>query len=62
MTTQLWDPEQRLSPWVLFDLERIAWVVEQRSQELTADERRLLRDVASRFQEAAAAGARFSGG
>jgi hypothetical protein len=62
MTTQLWAPEQRLSPWVLFDLERIAWIVEQRSQELTADERRLLRAVASRFEAAAAPGSPLSGG
>ena len=54
MTTQLWDRRERLTPWVLFDLERIAWVVEQRRDELTADERRVLRTVAARFAQAAA--------
>ena len=53
MTTQLWNREQRLTPWALFDLERVAWVVEHRSRELTADERELLRAVAARFEEAA---------
>jgi hypothetical protein len=53
MTTQLWHQEERLTPWVLFDLERIAWVVEQRSAELTAEERDLLRVVAARLERAA---------
>jgi hypothetical protein len=53
MTTQLWDRRERLTPWVLFDLERIAWVVEQRRDELTPDERRVLRAVAARFTRAA---------
>jgi hypothetical protein len=53
MTAQLWNQKQRLTPWVLFDLERIVWVVEQRADELTPDERRLLRDVAARFEGAA---------
>jgi hypothetical protein len=53
MTTQLWNERQRLTPWVVFDLERIVWVVEQRAEELTPDERRLLRDVATRFERAA---------
>jgi hypothetical protein len=55
MTTQLWDRLERLTPWVLFDLERIAWVVEQRRDELTPDERRVLRAVAARFAQAAEA-------
>ena len=53
MTTQLWDQRERLTPWVIFDLERIAWVVEQRSADLTQDERRLLRGVAARLAQAA---------
>jgi hypothetical protein len=53
MTTQLWNPAGRLTPWVLFDLERMAWVVEQRSDELTPDERTLLQEVAARFARAA---------
>jgi hypothetical protein len=53
MTTQLWDRQERLTPWVLFDLERIAWVVEQRREELTPEERGVLRSVAARFARAA---------
>jgi hypothetical protein len=53
MTTQLWDRRERLTPWVLFDLERIAWVVEQRRGDLTPDERGVLRSVAARFAQAA---------
>jgi hypothetical protein len=55
MTSQLWDRRERLTPWVLFDLERIAWVVEQRRDELTPDERGVLRSVAARFARAAQA-------
>jgi hypothetical protein len=55
MTTQLWDRRERLTPWVLFDLERIAWVVERRRDELMPDERDLLRAVAARFAQAAEA-------
>jgi hypothetical protein len=53
MTMQLWERRERLTPWVLFDLERIAWVVEQRRAELTADERDVLRAVAARLGEVA---------
>jgi hypothetical protein len=53
MTTQLWDRQERLTPWVLFDLERIAWVVERRRDELTPEERGVLRIVAARFAQAA---------
>ena len=55
MTTQLWDQRERLTPWVIYDLERIAWVVEERSDELTADEQRLLRSVAERLARVARA-------
>jgi hypothetical protein len=55
MTTQLWDRRERLTPWVLFDLERIAWVVEQRRDELTPEERHVLGTVAARFAQAARA-------
>jgi hypothetical protein len=58
MTTQLWNQRERLTPWVIFDLERTAWVVEHRSDELTLDERRLLREVAARLERAAAGTAR----
>ena len=55
MTMQLWDRRERLTPWALFDLERIAWVVDQRRDELTPEERLLLRTVAARFARAAQA-------
>ena len=55
MTTQLWDRQERLTPWVLFDLERIAWVIEQRRDELTPDELGVLRTVADRLAQAAGA-------
>lgn len=57
MTTQ---PKRRGRPtlWVLYDLERVAWVVEQRSTELTPEDRELLRDVAARFERVADAYAR----
>jgi hypothetical protein len=53
MTAQLWNPESRLTPWALLDLERIAWVAELRANELTDEERRVLRDVAHRLQRVA---------
>jgi hypothetical protein len=53
MTTQLWEPESRLTPWALLDLERIAWVAELRANELTDEERQILRNVAQRLQRVA---------
>jgi hypothetical protein len=53
MTTQLWEPESRLTPWALLDLERIAWVAELRAKELTDEERQILRNVAQRLQRVA---------
>ena len=53
MTTQLWEPETRLTPWALLDLERIAWVAELRANELTDEERRILHNVAQRLQRVA---------
>jgi hypothetical protein len=38
---------------VLFDLERIAWVLEQRLDELTADELDVLSTVVARLAQAA---------
>jgi hypothetical protein len=46
-------PAGAADPWVLFDLERIAWVVEQRRDELTPGERAVLRAVAARLAQAA---------
>ena len=53
MMTQLWDRRERLTPWVLFDLERIAWVVEERRGELTPEERLVPRNVSARLAQAA---------
>jgi hypothetical protein len=54
MTAQLWNEHERLTLWVLFDLERLAWAVEHRSAELTAEDRRLLHAVAARLERVAA--------
>jgi hypothetical protein len=53
MTAQLWERQERLTPWVLFDLERIAWVLEQRRGELTPEELDVLRTVTARLAQAA---------
>ena len=54
MTAQLWNRHERLTLWVLFDLERLAWAVEHRAAELTAEDRRLLHAVAARLERVAA--------
>ena len=53
MTTQLWNQRERPTLWVLFDLERMAWAVEHRSTELTAEDRQLLHAVAARLERVA---------
>jgi hypothetical protein len=53
-TTSAWSPEDRLTPWVLFDLERVAWIVEQRAGELTVEERLLVREASDRMLRATA--------
>ena len=47
-----WEQGGRLTPWLVHDLPRIAWIVEQRSSELTDDERRIVRDAIARMQRA----------
>jgi hypothetical protein len=47
------DPAMRLTPYVLFDLERIAWIAEQRSAELNEQEREILLTAADRLRAAA---------
>jgi hypothetical protein len=49
---RMWDANARLHPWVLYDLERVAWLVEARASELTTDERHLLRQVVGRMSRA----------
>jgi hypothetical protein len=43
---------ERLTPWVLFDLERIAWVLELRADELSEAEREVVRTACSRLVRA----------
>ena len=40
---------ERLTPWMIHDLPRIAWVVEYRAAELTDDERQIVRDATARM-------------
>lgn len=44
-----WSPGERLTPWIVLDLPRAAWVVEQRAAELTDEERQTVRDAATRL-------------
>jgi hypothetical protein len=44
-----WSPGERLTPWLVLDLPRAAWVVEKRAAELTPEERRIVRDAAARI-------------
>lgn len=53
MTTQLEHRRGRPTLWVLYDLERVAWVVEQRATELTPGDRQLLHAVAARLERVA---------
>jgi hypothetical protein len=48
-THSLLAPGERLTPWMLHDLPRIAWIVEYRAAELTDDERQLVRDATTRM-------------
>ena len=45
-------PGERLTPWMIHDLPRIAWIVEYRAAELTDDERQLVRDATTRMLRA----------
>jgi len=48
-TTHAWNATERLTPWVVFDLERVAWVVEQRAADLSEEERRAVGDASMRM-------------
>jgi len=50
--SRTWAPRSRLQPWILYDLERVAWIVEARAAELTAEERALVRDAVARMGHA----------
>ena len=47
-----WSPGERLTPWLVLDLPRAAWIVERRAAELTAEERQIVRDAADRMLRA----------
>lgn len=47
-----WEQAGRLTPWLVHDLPRIAWIVERRSSELTEDERQVVQDAITRMQRA----------
>lgn len=53
MLRRAFDPQSRLTPYVLFDLERVAWIAEMRSAELTDEERGILRSTGRRLVAAA---------
>jgi hypothetical protein len=42
----------RLTPWMIHDLPRIAWIVEYRAAELTDQERQIVRDATDRMLRA----------
>jgi hypothetical protein len=42
-------PGERLTPWMIHDLPRIAWIVEYRAAELTDEERQIVRDATTRM-------------
>jgi hypothetical protein len=48
-THSLLAPGERLTPWMIHDLPRIAWIVEYRAAELTDEERHLVRDATTRM-------------
>src|SRR5215218_2765905 len=51
-THSLLAPGERLTPWMIQDLPRIAWIVEYRAAELTDEERQLVREATTRMLRA----------
>ena len=47
-----WSPGERLTPWIVLDLPRAAMIVANRAEELTAEEREIIRDAAARMLRA----------
>jgi hypothetical protein len=43
---------RQLTPWIVHDLTRIAWIVEYRAAELTDEERQIVRDASTRMLRA----------
>ena len=48
----LLEPGDRLTPWMIHDLPRVAWIVEYRAAELTDEERQIVRDATARMLRA----------
>jgi hypothetical protein len=44
--------DEPLTPWIIHDLPRIAWIVEYRRAELTDEERQIVRDAITRMLSA----------
>jgi hypothetical protein len=51
-TPSLLPPGERLTPWMIHDLPRIAWMVEYRAAELSDEERQIVRDATTRMLRA----------
>jgi hypothetical protein len=51
-THSLLPPGERLTPWMIHDLPRIAWIVEYRAAELSDEERQIVRDATTRMLRA----------
>ena len=51
-THSILPPDERLTPWMIHDLPRIAWIVEYRIAELTSQEQQIVRDSIIRMQRA----------
>jgi hypothetical protein len=51
-THSLLSSDERLTPWMIHDLPRIAWIVEYREAELTGEERQIVRDATTRMLRA----------
>ena len=45
-------PGERLTPWMIHDLPRIAWIIEYRAADLTDEERQIVRDATGRMLRA----------
>ena len=52
ITWREWERDGRLTPWLVHDLPRIAWIVETRTAELTDEERQIVRDAVTRMRQA----------
>ena len=48
-TQSLLAPGERLTPWMIQVLPRIAWIVDYRAAELTDEERQVVRDTTNRM-------------